>query len=221
LRYLAESSEVQFWQGKLQKSASELRKYIEELRNHVTDTSKVETFYLYFHWRDLDEKAYYNLRIALTGLFCYEGEFLRTDSVCLYLANLLGEELSKYRFRVAQSKFVQFFDTLGSIPYAKEYKLGITLQMPIREFLGNYEESVNKLLRRIFTVRLNTPRRVKRKVFHRGYDDKGSESSVSERARRNANTVEFPYLTSDFLEFLRNHKDPIGHLRDLGFLLRE
>jgi len=216
-RYPKDSSEVAFWQRKLQESGSLLRRYIEELRNHITDTSKRDTFYVYFHWRSLNEKSYYNLKLAITGLFVFENS-KDWDPTFSYLVNLLVEEVSKYNLRFKDTKFFEFFNHyLGYIPHAEKFPNGIQL-IPIREYLGNFEENPYEILKRVYTLRFNTPRRVKRKVFHRGYDDKGSESSVSERARRSANTVEFPYLTKDFLEILRNHSDPIGLLRDMGYL---
>jgi len=216
LRYPNGSPEVLFWQGKLQESARLLRENIEELRNHVTDTSKVDSFYVYFHWRAVDERAFYALELALVGIYCY-GDPPSWDAEFKYLVELLHEELTKIRLKFKDTKFFKFFTKLGSIPYAEHFPGGLEL-IPIREYLGNYEIPIQKLLKRIYTVRYNTPRRVKKKEFHRGYDDKGSESSVSERARRSANTVEFPYLTKDFLEFLRIHKDPIGLLRRMGYL---
>jgi len=177
----------------------------------------VDTFYIYFHWRDMDERVYYNLRLAIVGVYVYENILDWTPEE-RYLLENLKEECDKNKLRFKETKFFEFFTFLGIIPYADKYPLGITLQCPIREFLGNYEIDLIERLKRIYTVRYNTPRRVKRKTFHRGYDDKGSESSVSERARRSANTVEFPYLTKDFLKVLQEHSDPIRLLRELGYL---
>jgi hypothetical protein len=216
-RFRADSAEIQFWQGKLRSSAILLRRYIEELRNHVTDSSKVDSFYIYFHWRDMDERVYYNLRLAVVGVYNYENIQEWTAEERYLLENLV-EELSKNKLRFKATKFFEFFSFLGIIPYVDQYPKGITLSCPIREFLGNYEINITDWLKRGYTVRYNTPRRVKRKTFHRGYDDKGSESSVSERARRSANTVEFPYLTKDFLKVLQEHSDPIRLLRELGYL---
>jgi hypothetical protein len=216
-RYLADSAEITFWQGKLRESASTLRRYIVELRNHVTDTSKVDSFYIYFHWRDVSERVFYNLMLGIVGVYNYE-DISKWSPEEVYLLENLKEEISKNKNRFKDTKFFNFFMFLGIIPFADKYPQGISLSCPIREFLGNYEIELYDYLKRIYTVRYNTPRRVKRKTFHRGYDDKGSESTVSERARRAANTVEFPYLTKDFLEVLKSHVDPIGLLRDLGYL---
>jgi len=221
LKHLAGSAEVKFWQGELRDAGASLRQYIEELSNHVTNISQVEnSFYVYFHWRDVDEQMFYRLSVALTGLFCYEGPSSGWSPEFSYLVQLLSEEYSKYKFRFIETKFYKFFTVLGSIPYAESYPNGITL-IPVQEYLGNIKSSVEKDLKRIYTVRILSPRRLKREAFHRGYDDKGTESSVSDRARRAANIEEFPYLTKDFLEVLRRHQDPLGLLRELGFLLRE
>jgi len=158
--------------------------------------------------------------LGVVGVACYENisEWSAEDK---YIFDNLVEEIRRNKLRFKDTKFFEFFTSLGIIPYAEKYENGITLRCPIREYLGNYESDLLSDLRRVYTVRYNTPRRVKRKVFHRGYDDKGSESSVSERARRSANTVEFPYLTKDFLRHLKEHSDPIGLLKDLGYLRRD
>jgi hypothetical protein len=166
----------------------------------------------------MDERVFYGLKLAIVGIANYEKTSEWTAEERYLLANL-QEEITKNEHRFIKCKFYEFFSTLGFIPFAEKYPEGITSDWcPIREYLGNYTIPLLDRLKRIYTVRYNTPRRVKRKTFHRGYDDKGSESSVSERARRAANTVEFPYLTKDFLRLLQEHSDPIKLLKDLGYL---
>jgi hypothetical protein len=218
--YTKNPKDVQFWRDKLKESGSNLSRYIDELRNHVTDTSKrKDSFYLYFHWRVVDERSFYNLELGVVGLVHFYKDTLR-DPVNQYIYSCLCEELEKNAKRFKECKFFNFFTlSLGFFISDLWYEYQGFQIIPIREFLGNYEQSLNELLPRVYTVRYNTPRRVKEKVFRRGYDDKGSESSVSEKARRRANQTEFPYLTTDFLEYLREHPDPISLLRSLGFLL--
>jgi hypothetical protein len=217
--YTKDPKEILFWRETLQEAGLQLVQRIEELRNHVTDTSKRDTFYVYFHWREVSEREYYQLKLALAGVLHNYKDWLYSDNLNLYLFNLLADEISRNRKRFQKTKFFWFFNlSLGFFVSDEwlEYK-GFHV-IPIREYLGNYAIPLRQVLQRVYTVRYNTPRRIKQKVFRRGYDDKGSASSVSERARRSANTEEFPYLTKDFLEYLRNIPDPIGKLRSLGYL---
>jgi hypothetical protein len=212
--------EIAFWRREAREAASELVKRIDELRNHVTVTSKSASFYVYFHWRDLDERGYYQLELALCGILWYHKEWLLADNLNQYLLNNLIEEVGRNEKRFRRTKFFWFFSlSIGFLVSDKwlEYK-GYQLP-PIREYLGNYKMNPGKLFGRIYSVRTESRKRLKRKVFRRGYDDKGSESSVSDRARKDANRGEFPYLTADFLEWLRKSDDPLKVLRQLGYLL--
>jgi hypothetical protein len=212
--------EIEFWRSEIRGAARELVKRIDELRNHVDVTSKSRSFYVYFHWRNLDERGYYQLCMATTGLHWYYQEWLLEDPVRHYLVTNLEEELGRNEVRFRRTKFAWFFSlSIGFLVSDDWYKYNGYKIPPIREYLGNYKTDPGKLLERVYSVRTENRKRLKRKVFRRGYDDKGSESSVSERARRNANTEEFPYLTYDFIEWLRKQKDPIDILRWMGFLL--
>jgi len=219
-RYTKDPEEVRFWREEAHVAASELVKRIDELRNHVTVTSKTKGFYVYFHWRDLDERGYYQIQLALAGIHWYYPKWLLEDDLNQYLVQNLSEELSRNAERFNRTKFYWFFSIrLGFLISDSWYEYKGYQIAPIREYLGNYKVDSRRLLNRIYTVRQKTSRRVKRKVFRRGYDDKGSESSVSQRARRDADRSEFPYLTADFLEYLRQQDDPIRTLRFMGFLL--
>jgi hypothetical protein len=44
-------------------------------------------------------------------------------------------------------------------------------------------------MERNLTIRYETPRRTKKKVFRRGYHDHGTMATIDERARREANTT--------------------------------
>jgi len=218
--YTKDPEDVRFWREEAHEAASELIKRVEELRNQVAVTSKASGFYVYFHWRELDERAYYQLELALTGIHWFYKAWLEESTLNEYIVNLLGEEVQRNSRRFSETKFYWFFKTsIGFLVSDDWYQYNGYRVPPIREYLGNYKVNIRKLFQRIYTIRAETPRRVKQKVFRRGYDDKGSESSVSERARRDANREEFPYLTKDFLEWLRGVPDPLRVLRRMGYLL--
>jgi len=69
-----------------------------------------------------------------------------------------------------------------------------------REWEGNYQKRLLKILTSIFSVRLQTPRRIERQQRIRGYRDHGSMASIHEKARREANTSGW----NEFLELARH-----------------
>jgi len=211
-----ESSEIQFWQDSLRFAGDELSDYIKELSTKVTDTSKTDAFFFHFALSNLTERTWYQLKLAIVGYAQNPANRLKSG-LEKYIYETLVESVRKYTVRFQKTKFFEFFNyTLGCIPYIEFWT---TLRVvPEREWLGNYAAPTGRVLRSIFSLRWMTPRRLRKKTFRRGYDDKGTESSISDRARRQANTEEFPYLTKDFLESLRRHRDPIGLLRELGYL---
>jgi hypothetical protein len=217
-QWVAESDpEYSFWIETLQAAGAELRSYIKDLSTHIVNSSKSETFYLFFQSSNLGERECYQLMLGINGISNYpeEGD---QEPYFKYIWEQFVESFKKYRDRFQKTKFFDFFRyTTGMLKYISAYPNGLRV-VPVREFLGNYYIPITLVLKRVFTLRFNTPRRLKRKVFRRGYDDKGTESTISDRARRQANTVEYPYLTKDFLAVLRLHKDPIGLLRDLGYI---
>jgi hypothetical protein len=71
----------------------------------------------------------------------------------------------------------------------------------IREWKGNFERSVYGLLLRVFRIRFQKEPSPTRTQRVRGYRDKGSESSVSERARRKANTVEWNHYLEEVYQY--------------------
>jgi len=211
--------EILFWREEISRAASELLRRVEELRNQVAAPPK-QSFYVYFNWRNLDERGWYQLRMAIVGIHWYHKELLREDPIFRYLITNLSEECNRQTKRFRRTKFFYFFNLgIGFLTSDDWFKYNGYIVPPIREYLGNFKVSPRLVFQRTYSVRLETPKRVKQKVFRRGYDDKGSESSESERARKDANRTEFPYLTRDFLEYLRQVPDPIRTLRSLGYLL--
>jgi len=83
--------------------------------------------------------------------------------------------------------------------------------LPITEWGGNYKKVLRNWIRRKFTLRYNTPKRLKKQERIRGYRDKGSMSSQSTRARRRANesstfgkTQEGYNVMDDIISFWEN-----------------
>lgn len=214
------SQELHFWQGALVNNAELLLEGIRDLRSQVANISKrEESWELIFRNQEMEAEDFYNLKLAVTGLGQNLALLSDEDEETKWLFYLISENLLKVSSRFSKSKLFTFFDfTLGAIPYQEEYTKPLRL-LPVREWLGNVKRSLLSILKRFFRIRSSTPfKKPKRKAFRRGYDDKGSMSSVSQRSRRSANEQEFPYLTEEFREYLLGLNDPIAYLRRLGFL---
>jgi hypothetical protein len=63
-----------------------------------------------------------------------------------------------------------------------------TFFLPITEFVGNYQVDLEKWFEQNLTVRLYTPRKVKKTQRIRGYRDHGTMVSSEAKIRRSANT---------------------------------
>jgi hypothetical protein len=207
-----------YWETLYRSSSALLVKHIEDLRNQISDTSKRDSFYLYFNWRALDERGYYMLALGVAGIYL-TGDFLGLDPVESYILREFEEGLRKQTKRFKDTKFFNFLDYLQNSPdTSRSYHPSITPNP--REFQANYYTSLSRVLTRVYTVRWNTPRRVKKQEFRRGYRDKGSKASVSELARRKANTTEFS-IPEWQLELLRQSKNLKDTIKLLGLLPEE
>jgi hypothetical protein len=201
-----------FWEEERSKSAGELVEYLVVLRNHLLDNSKRKyPFYLYFHWRKMNERQFYRLCLAFGKIS--ELETSHWEGILKSLYKDLEFEFRKHIFRFKDTKFFEFFLNVfrGSIPafWPDTYK-------PNPREYPNFRVNLEQELAKIFTLRLETPRRVERGVFRRGYKDKGSAATTSERARRQANTLQsLPY--QETLRYIVSHGgDPREFLRATG-----
>jgi hypothetical protein len=204
-----------YWKTVVSLAAPIVFKYIEGLRTQIGDTSKRNSWYLYFNYRALTEKRYYTLKILVTGLML-SGIFPQ-NSVSRQIVVDLFDGLQRNERRFAKSKFYKFFSSTLAAVYKNPVKTDFEL-VSRREFENNYELDFLETLEAIFTVRWNTPRRVKKQQFRRGYHDKGSKSSESEIARRAANREEFCFLDKEYRKMLQRMDDPIAQLRKDGYL---
>jgi hypothetical protein len=205
----------QYWKQMISVAAPIVFKYIEGLRTQIGVSSKRDSYYLYFNYRALNEKRYYTLRICIIALML--SGIYPTHPVSQQILVDLFDGLQRNEKRFVKSKFYEFFhSTLPAIYKDPTYDPVEVVSR--REFENNYELSIQETLEAIFTLRWNTPRRVKKQQFRRGYHDKGSKSSTSEIARRSANTEEFCFLDKEYRKLLRSLPDPIAQLRKDGYL---
>jgi hypothetical protein len=173
-----------YWERILRKAAVLLADYFEELRTKIVNSSKRDPWYLYFHGRALTVREYYALRILDAGfLRFYEAN--SEDEELISIFHDFHYTLERVGRKFYNAKHYNFFSY--SLLPPNDLSRGMKLMHP--RSMASREDTfpvLEKLIRQKYSLRFETPRKVKRQEFRRGYHDKGSASSVSTRARRQA-----------------------------------
>jgi len=182
-----QQSTIDSYTKELESSCAILVKYIEDLSNQVTDSSKRDPFFFNFSKEKVSEREFYHFCLLIGGYLRSPGSFFEEESIERSILIELRTEVYKISTRFRECKFFKFFYFLLDCPLGINLVPSSKTPNP-REYLGNYKISPEKGIKRIFTLRYQTPRRVKRAEFRRGYRDHGSMSSISERARKAANS---------------------------------
>jgi hypothetical protein len=183
----------------LEKYSLEALKVLEDLRNQVTVSQKYYTWYLYLSWRDFSEEEFFVLAMVLNQLAIEHLETIKKDEILYHVYLELVEQSKGVAKRFLLSRKAKNW---ANIVYYQKWVnpfFGIMagLFLPITEFQGNYLHLVRNLVRQRYSLRRNTPRRLKKQERIRGYRDHGSASSPSERARRDANTSQISGITQE------------------------
>jgi len=177
--------------------AEKVQVHLEELTTYVSNTSKTGWF-LQLEWKKVKEKELIGLIVALECL-----EVVGLDSLsptARYFFEELAIQLHRTKKRMQNAKHLHFSFNPDMLDSLRE--LGEADYLPsVREYKGNYELDILECLRRLFRVRFHKTLRPKRTQRVRGYRDKGSESSPSERARRAANTSQMNEYLIQVLEY--------------------
>jgi DNA-binding transcriptional regulator YhcF (GntR family) len=159
--------------------------HLEELRTHVPNNSKTP-WILQLDWKRMKEKELVGL---IQALECFQVEFADypLEPETKWFLEDLYHQLYRTRKRMLGAKHLNFSfspDQLDELYQTREHEY-----LPsVREYGGNFLINVTEVLKRLFRIRFQKRVKTTRTQRVRGYRDKGSESSLSERARRAANT---------------------------------
>jgi len=178
---------IDFYNKELESGCAILVEYIEDLSNQVTTNSKRDPFFFNFSKEKVSEREFYHFCLLIGGYLRKPGIFFEEESIERSILEELREAVYRISTRFVECKFFRFFYFLMDTPLSPRLVPDSKTPSP-REYLGNYKIPPKKGIIRIFTLRYQTPRRVKRAEFRRGYRDHGSMSSISERARKAANS---------------------------------
>jgi len=173
----------EYWDQERETYTSDLIRYLIDLTTHVPVTSKAPWF-LQIEWKKITEREWVSLKMACNWLKksnSLEGE------LALWFFRELDENLDRCQKRLKGAKHLQAVEALEGnfVPF---FVIAPDHRFSIREWEGNFKENIYKLLQRVFHFRLQKSSPTSRTQRARGYKDKGSESTISERARRAANT---------------------------------
>jgi len=183
----------EFYSELSKKLSAELLEEVSDRSTIISETRTDYPFYLYLNWRQVTDKEFLGLAIALGSFPRFDTllnqraansemvmiEFLKDDVMKLSKRFLRGK-ISKVIYLIQEHGFESLLTTSG-----------LNLLLPIREYVGNFRFNLKKWLRENLTIRYQTPRRVRRQERQRGYRDHGSLSDTSQKARQKANTMKF------------------------------
>jgi hypothetical protein len=166
----------------------DLLDYLEDLIPQVPDSSKIQSS-IGLAWRHITERDRSVLMVAIDSLKGISGLFSQISPMARGFLEVLEFDLERTEKRMIDAKHhYSFYCCIGDIE-ALEAVLGDpTCHMSYREWRGNFYQDVYKLLKKVFHFYRYNPRKPKKQERIRGYRDKGSMSSESEKARRAANT---------------------------------
>jgi hypothetical protein len=170
-------------------------------RNQIAKAQKHYTWYLYLDWRNISEEEFIALSIVFNHMMNYPPEELEKDNLLQSVWRELIEQfqLSASRFKQSRKAKIWSSIVLGGNWTSTHYLFwsGGRFFLPITEWEGNYKNVMNNFLRRHFSLRYNTPRRLKKQERVRGYRDHGSMPTKSQVARRNANRDQTTGVTQE------------------------
>jgi hypothetical protein len=178
---------VQYWSQVLHQYSSDLKKYCEDLSTTIPATSNTP-FFFSLSWRKLSEFDWISLLLA-RDLLMDSDEFETMSKLGKWVLVELDQWLEKVAKRFEGIRFQQTLDQLfHSLILSNLETIDTSLFPAFQTFEGNIRRNIHGLLSKVFRITFQRPRNLKRKNRVRGYRDHGTESSVSDRARRKANT---------------------------------
>jgi len=201
--------------------SNDLFEYCEDLSTSIPATSKTP-FVISLNWRKLSEFDWISLVLARDLLRGSDREEMMTPSGKWILFEL-EECLQKIEHRFKGIRFQKTLDQLSRSLFPGNLEFIDPEWFPsFQTFLGNIKRNIYKLLKNVFRITFQRPRTVKFTERVRGYRDHGTESSVSDRARRKANTSTWnEYLEEVYQYCLKTGMSPSYALVVFNMSMRE
>jgi len=200
----------------------EVLKTIKDLSNQVSTARKQYSWYLYLSWREISEQQFLGLSALMNFMEeNIEKSKIELDEIEMSIWIELRTQFTQSSTRFKNSRKGNIWSSIvrSGICVSTQYLIDNQILLPIDEFRGNILKNfLSNWIPRHYTLRFNTPRRLKKQGFVRGYRDHGSTSSESERARREANTTKIPGITQEGYivdyEALQNYQERMRQIKD-------
>jgi hypothetical protein len=194
-------------------------KRLEVLSTKISDSSR-ETWFLHFGWRNITDRQALNLALMLNYLNLHPELILENSKTVQFLGleaiQLIKQTLKRFKGIIKMPLIITLALTDKGVSFAYLSQID-RAYLPWREFKGNYLVSSHRLIDELLSIRFNTPRRLKKQEFRRGYRDHGTMTSIHDKARRNANTSQL-ILINEQLGNILSAPDPIKFARDHGII---
>jgi len=197
-------SKLRYWSQEGESLALGLYRYLKELSTKIPDSSKTQPVELVFLDRRITANDWCILKISLVFLR-YHPTFqeIRKKPLLFYTFKEFESAIHLIEKRMNRTKFCNFHFTLEEIGSRNLKYIPEKVMIHPREWIGNYQNRQGSLLRYYFKLRGPSKRRPKYQERVRGYRDHGGASSVSERARRSANTSTWNEFLQQVLEHIQ------------------
>jgi len=177
-----------------------LKSAVKALSTEILVSQKSTSWYLYLDWRGISEEEFIGLSLIINFIELSDSFRNGMTEMELYIYKEFKEQFLSCALRFRHSsKGKVWVSIITREAYTSIYYMCINnILLPITEWNGNYNKlEKRRWIQEHFTLRYNTPRRQKKQERIRGYRDHGSMASVSEKARRAANTSPIRGVTQE------------------------
>jgi len=200
---------LQYWSNVWYQLVQETYWYIEDLSTKVPSISNTP-WELKLDWKKMKGEDWLTLDLGL--MLFNESPSRPLSDVGKWIRKDLRTQLDQVKERFWNTKFSKLYHSLGQTTCIWDI-----LQIPdswlpeIREWEGNFRRSPYRILSNLFRITFISTRPPKKTQRVRGYRDHGTESSVSDRARRSANISGWNEYLEEVLQYCLRTGDSPSH----------
>jgi len=196
---------VKYWNQEGEALALDLYRYLKELSTKIPIGSKTQSLELVFLDRKIRASEWQMLRVSLVFLVYHPVyQEIMKKPLLKWVFREFSVALNSQTKRFNRTKFCNFVFGLEELGGREKLKELPREWIPAsREWRENYSRRVPKVLRFYFKLRGPSRKKARRQERVRGYRDHGGASSVSERARRQANTSYWNEYLQEVLEYVQ------------------
>jgi hypothetical protein len=198
-------SKVRYWNSEGENLALSLYRYLKELSTKIPASSKTSSVELKFFDRKVTGNDYMVMRLALVFLEYHPvRKEIAKKPLLEWVYKDFRSSIFKLEEKMNRTKFCSFHYSIEELGDRKLLSLIPVRWIPSpREWEGNFKRRLMKVINYYYRLVGPSRRKPKRQERVRGYRDHGGASSVSERARRQANTSSWNEYLTETLDIIR------------------